>query len=125
MGTGAKILLVEDELFMVKALRRKLESEGFKVLTAKTGREGLEVAFGQHPDFILLDLIIPEMDGMAVLTKLREDEWGRDVPVVILTNLYSPEKVKEGNKLGVKDFLIKTDCSINDITKKIKESLNG
>jgi DNA-binding response OmpR family regulator len=117
------ILIVEDEPELSKALSDKLSEEGFSILEAKNGQEGLDIAKDKHPDLILLDILMPIMDGMTMLEMLREDESCKDIPVIFLTNLDDQEKVSEALKAGSFDYLIKTDWSLADIVKKIKNKL--
>ena len=118
-----KILVVEDEAILLQALSGKLTKEGYQVLEARDGRQGLEIALSVHPDLILLDIIMPVMDGMAMLKKLREDEWGKNVPVLILTNLSDNQKIDESLRQGVFDYLTKTNWSLDDLVKRIKVRL--
>lgn len=118
-----KILIVEDERTLSKALAFKLTSEGFRVLQARDGEEGLESALRNKPDLILLDIIMPKMDGLTMLNKLREDEWGKDMPIFMLTNLSNAEDVDRATKKGVYDYLIKSDWKLGEIIAKIKEEL--
>ena len=123
--SGKKILVVEDEPAIQRALLDKLEEDKFVVLQAKNGQEGLDMAKANHPDLILLDIIMPVMDGITMLKTLRDDEWGKDVPVMLLTNLSEEEKIAEAFGLGSFGYLIKTNWSLADVTKKIKEKLNS
>src|SRR6266498_6092249 len=82
-----KILVVEDEKLIVNVLSQKFKKEGFSVFSAIDGLEGYKVALEKHPDLILLDIIMPRMDGLKMLSKLRTDPWGKTVPVVVLTNV--------------------------------------
>lgn len=118
-----KILVVEDEPSLSKALQNKLSQEGFEFAEAKNGQIGLEKAMQERPDLILLDIIMPVMDGLTMLNKLREDEWGKKVPVIILTNLSDDEKVMEAVKQGSYDYLIKSNWSISEVIGKIREKL--
>lgn len=118
-----KILLIEDEVALLDALVLKLNSEGFSTLIAKNGEEGLEVALNNHPDLILLDIIMPKMDGITMLKKLRTDPWGHDVPVVILSNLTDADKNVNIVDSGVEAYLVKSDMPIADIVLKIKDVL--
>ncbi len=118
-----KILVVEDEASLLRALSDKLTREGFAALEAKNGAEGLEVAWREHPDLILLDIIMPVMDGMSMLYELRKDQWGKDVSVILLTNLSDANRVAEALRLGVFNFLVKSDWRLEDLVKKIKEIL--
>lgn len=119
------ILIVEDEQDLREALADKLTREAFTVLEAKNGKEGLDKALGEHPDLILLDIVMPEMDGMTVLRKLREDTWGKTVPVILLTNLSATEEsiIEEMVKYAPSHYLVKSDWKIKDVVEKIKETL--
>lgn len=121
-----KILIVEDELPLLHALRDKLTREGFSTLEAKNGVEGLEVALRDHPDLILLDVVMPKMDGMTMLKKLRaENEWGKTAKVIILTNLTSADgqRNRDITELEPAYYLVKTDWKIEDVVTKVKEEL--
>lgn len=118
-----KILVIEDEAPLLQVLIDKITSEGFSVLGAKNGEEGLELALKEHPDLILLDIIMPVMDGMSMLYELRKDPWGNSVPVILLTNLSDAERVAEALRLKVYDFLVKSDWKLEDLVKKVKEKL--
>ncbi len=118
-----KILIVEDETPLRNALRDKLIHEGYVVLEAKNGEEGLESALRDHPDLILLDIVMPRMDGMTVLGKLRQDAWGADVKVIILTNLSEVVKVSEVMARGSFSYLVKSDWKLEEVVIKVKEVL--
>lgn len=124
-----KILIVEDELPVRKALVEKFQSEGFETALAFDGEEGLEQADRLHPDLILLDLIMPKMDGMTMLKKLRaSSEWGKQVPVIILTNLSSDDdgRISDVAELLPTYYLVKTDWKLSDVVEKVKgRLLNG
>ena len=119
------ILITEDEKSLRSALHSKLINEGFNVLEAKDGEEGLSVSLKEHPNLILLDLLMPKMGGMDMLKKLREDVWGKTVPVIILTNLTSAdeERNKDITELEPTYYFIKTEKSMDEIVDKIKERL--
>lgn len=118
-----KILIVEDELPLLKVLTDKFTAEGFTVIQAKDGSEGLAVALKEHPDLILLDIIMPVMDGMTMLKKLREDNWGQNAPVVMLTNLSDSKNVSDAIASGIGDFLVKSDWTLEDLLTKVKSRL--
>ncbi len=118
-----KILIVEDEVALLQVLTEKLKKDNFEVLQARNGQEGLQQAFSLHPDLILLDIIMPVMDGMTMLAKLRIDEWGKSVPVIILTNLSNEQRVAESLQQGVYDYLVKSDWTLEDLVQKIKNRL--
>lgn len=118
------ILIVEDETAMLDAVAKKCVNEGFKVIKAKDGEEGFNAAVKEHPDLILLDIIMPKLDGMTLAKRVREgSDWGKYVPIILLTNLNDPESVSEAAKFGVYDFLVKTDWRLDDIIKLIKGKL--
>ncbi len=117
------ILLIEDEPAISRAMQDKLISEGFKVITAQNGEDGLAAAVKDHPDLILLDVIMPKMDGMTMLTKLRTDAWGKTAKVIFLTNLSEMEAVQKSTELGVFDFIVKSDWKLSDVVKKVREKL--
>ena len=117
------ILVVDDEELITGALAKKLTSAGYNVLIQRNGEDGLRVALEDHPDLILLDIVMPRMDGITFLDKLREDEWGNNVPVIILTNLERGEQVKKGEERGVYDYLVKTNYRLEEVVKKAKTLL--
>ncbi len=125
-----KILIVEDEEIMLKALVEKFSSEGFEVVKAIDGEEGLKKALHEKPDIILLDILLPKMDGMAVLKKLREDAWGKYAKVILLTNVSDAETVATGAEFGtgegeVYEYLVKTDWTLDEVVQKVKNRLKS
>lgn len=119
-----KILIVEDEQFISQTISNKFKISGFEVLNATDGFSGLKQAFDSHPDIILLDIVMPDMDGITMLKKLREDEWGKNIPVIMLTNLSDADKIAEVMTLGVTDFLVKANWELSDVVKLVSEKLN-
>lgn len=117
------ILIVDDEVSLRNALSDKLRHEGFIVLEAKNGEEGLDVALHNHPDLILLDIVMPVVDGITMLKNLRGDEWGRDVKVIMLTNLDGNGKVADAIVWGTQDYLVKSDWKLEDVVAKIRKRL--
>lgn len=120
-----KILIIEDEEPILEVLEAKFGLEKFETMRAKDGEEGLKMALEKKPDLILLDIIMPKMDGLTVLQKLSEDENGKKIPVIVLTNLSDDENVKNAVEKGNYDYLIKSDWRIEDVVKKVKEKLNA
>lgn len=118
-----KILVVDDEDVLRMALQDMLTKGGFEVFTAKDGEEGLNIAFEEKPDLIFIDLIMPIMDGMEMLHKLREDEWGKDAKVIILTNADDIGSLPKTAMEHKCDYLIKTDWQISDIVKMAKDKI--
>lgn len=121
--TTPKILIVDDEAPLAQILSDKFAAEGFAVQQAHDGEEGLRLALDWHPAIILLDIIMPKMDGMTMLHKLRAQEAGKKIPVILLTNLSDTEKVYDAMANGVFDFLVKANWSIEDIVKEVKAKL--
>ena len=120
------ILVVEDEKILVNTLEEKLLEEGFDVIKAYNGIDGFTLALSEHPNLILLDLLMPKMDGMSMLKELRKDDWGKTVPVIILTNLTAGDEERNKNitKLEPSYYFMKTEKSLEEIIEKIKEILN-
>jgi CheY-like chemotaxis protein len=117
------ILIAEDEIDLRSLLKNKLESEGFNVLEAENGKVGLEVAINQHPDMILLDIIMPVMDGLSMLKELKQNEQGRNIPVIILSNLSENEKIDDDVKKNICAYLIKSDWGPDAIVDLIRKKL--
>jgi PleD family two-component response regulator len=118
-----KILVIEDDNSIRKALKNKLLEEDFNVMEAVNGLQGLELALSRKPDLILLDIVMPLMDGLTVLKKLREDIWGRDAKVIILSNLSDAKSVETSMEQGVYNYLVKANWRIEDVMEKIRETL--
>jgi DNA-binding response OmpR family regulator len=119
----AKILIVEDDRFLRELIARKLRNEGYEVLEAVDGEEGLKKIKEEKPDLILLDLILPGIDGFEVLAKTKEDPNVAQIPVIILSNLGQREEIERGLKLGAIDYLIKAHFTPGEIIEKIKNIL--
>lgn len=121
------ILIVEDEPAMRLTLVDNLVSEGFNALQAGDGVEGLSVASMHHPDLILLDILMPRMDGLTMMQKLRaQDAWGKKVPIILLTNL-SPNEDKIMKRITEDEptyYLVKSNSPISDVLEKIRERLS-
>ena len=119
----AKILFIEDETALQKTLSAVMEQAGHTVVNAYDGEKGLELAQEAAPDLILLDLILPKMDGFSVLEKLKGDEKTKDIPVIVLTNLESVDDVEKVIGLGATTYLVKANYDLDDIAGKINEVL--
>jgi DNA-binding response OmpR family regulator len=118
-----KILIVEDDAILLSILADSLAQAGFEIIQAKDGKEGLAAALREHPDLILLDIIMPKMDGVTMLKKLRQDKKCLATPVILLTNLGYNKEVDEAMKHGASDFLVKANWKINDVVAKVSERL--
>jgi DNA-binding response OmpR family regulator len=118
-----KILIVEDEDSLAKVLAEQFEGDGFTVVTAKNGEEGIELALKEKPDVMVVDLIMPRMDGMTMLRKLKEDEVGKKIPAVILTNLNDVSSTADALSMGIYDYLVKTDWELPELVKFVKRKI--
>lgn len=119
-----KILVVEDEEALLEVLKDRLENEGFDVLVAKDGAAGLIMALEKKPDLILLDIIMPKLDGLSMLKQLRDYEAGKDIRVVFMTNVNDSKEVHEALQYGARDFMVKSDWAISDLVASIRNLLN-
>lgn len=120
-----KILIVEDDEAMQKAISEVFANQEFITLKANDGEEGLSMSLKEHPDLILLDILMPKMDGMIMLQKLRQDEWGKIAPVIILTNV-NPNTSSVINSVLENNpayYLVKSDMKLEGIVDKVKEVL--
>lgn len=120
---GPTVLIIEDDSLLLKMYKTKFESEGFNVISALDGEEGLNVAQGHSVDLILLDIMMPRLSGLDMLAKYRQDPKGKSVPVIILTNLTREEEMKRAKELGVKEFIVKADYTPSEVVRKIKDYL--
>ena len=118
-----KILIIEDEESLVKLLTTKLEKEGYDIQYAYNGKSGLKKVISWNPDLVLLDIVMPEMDGYEVLEILNEKK--NKIPVIIISNSGQPVEIEKTKKLGAIDYLIKTEFSPNDVLKKVENCLNN
>lgn len=117
------IAIIEDDQAISQMYRFKFEGEGFNVQTAENGKLGLALAESMKPDIILLDLMMPEMTGDEMLAKLRATDWGKDIKVIILTNVGEqeiPDKVKD---MGVSDVILKADMTPRQVADLVKKLL--
>lgn len=123
-GGAKRILVVDDEIYVLKALEGKFASEGFEVIAAQDGEEGLQKAIKEHPDLIIADIIMPKLDGISMLKKIREDSWGKDAKVIMLTNLNPEDKIiKDLTEAQPAFYLMKVDTRLEEIIEKAKEVL--
>lgn len=117
------ILVVEDSPLLRAVVRDTLEKGGFTVVEAENGQIGLDIAIKDHPDLIMLDLMMPVMDGMTMFKKLREDEWGAKVPVIMLTGT-EETKITSWTSGEQLDFLKKENWMMDEVIAKVKNRLN-
>lgn len=118
-----KILIVEDDKFLRELIARKLTNEGYEASEAVDGEEGIKKIKEEKPDLVLLDLILPGIDGFEVLSKMKEDSFLAQIPVVILSNLGQRDEVEKGLNLGAADFLIKAHFTPGEVIERVKRIL--
>ena len=123
MENKTKIFVVEDDEFLRTLIVKKFKSAGFLVATSAEGEGSLEKIKKEKPDLILLDIILPGMDGFEVMKLLKEDPNTKDIPVIFLTNLGQEEDLKKGMDLGAEDYLVKAYFTPDEIVKRIQRIL--
>lgn len=121
----AKIAIVEDDLVISQMYRMKFEAEGFDVQTAENGKLGVELCKKMHPDVLLLDIRMPEMNGDEALKIIRATDWGKNIPVLVLTNLGEEEAPKALQALGIHSYIVKADFTPRQVVERVKEVLAG
>jgi len=117
-----KILIIEDEKSMRKIMVEML-SEKYEVLEASDGVLGLSLAFEHKPAVILLDLLMPNMDGQEMLKLLRKDSWGKSVPVIVLSNEDDAKNIALAHEGGLTDYIIKSNVTLEELRKKVKVAI--
>jgi len=119
-----KILFIEDEPTLQKAINKFLENKGYETTSATDGELGIKMAKKILPDLILLDIILPKMNGFEVLKELKKDESTKNIPIIVLTNLEGSADVEKAISLGAKDYLVKANYELSEIAEKISKTLN-
>ena len=122
-GSMTKIAIIEDDATINQMYRMKFESDGFEVQVATNGRDGIAVVQKFRPDMILLDLGMPEMPGDEALKEIRSYDWGKNIPVIILTNLGQEEAPKELRALGIHSYIVKAELTPKEVVARVKEAL--
>jgi DNA-binding response OmpR family regulator len=118
-----KILIIEDDEFVRKLYREQLQHEGFDFVEAINGVEGVEKARSEHPDLILLDLMLPKMNGFDALVEIKDDKTTKNIPIFVLSNLGQQSDMQIALALGTEDYLIKSDHRLSEVVKRIKKRL--
>ncbi|MFH1522741.1 MAG: response regulator [Patescibacteria group bacterium] len=116
-----KILIIEDDPFLLSMYTTKFELENFNVISADDGKRGLKLALEEKPDIILLDILLPKMNGFEMLKILKSDKSAESIPVILLTNLSQKDEVEQGLNLGAVDYLIKAHFMPSEVVEKIKK----
>jgi DNA-binding response OmpR family regulator len=118
-----KVLIIEDEVTLMHLISNKLEKDGYQVMRASDGEEGFNKIKSEHPDLVLLDIIMPKMNGYEVLGRIKEE--GLNVPVIIISNSGQPVEIEKTQELGAVDYLIKTQFEPAEVSKKVKNYLEN
>ncbi len=118
-ASNKTVLLIEDDPMLTKMYQTKFESEGYKVLIALNGEEGLNTALLEDVGIIILDLLMPKLSGLDFLTKLRQEPKGKEIPVLVLTNLTQKEDQQKASDLGVKEYLVKSNLTPTQVLEKV------
>jgi DNA-binding response OmpR family regulator len=118
-----KIAIIEDDSVISQMYRMKFEADGFDVQLANNGKRGVALVEEMQPDIILLDLQMPEMDGAEALEIIRKNDWGKRIPVIILTNLGEEESPKQIRSLGIHSYIVKADLTPREVVGRVKEAL--
>lgn len=125
MGEPARVLLAEDDRFLRKAAETALKRQGFTVIPAVDGEEALRMARADTPDIVLLDLIMPKLQGFEVLRALKADPATAKIPVIILSNLGQESDVKQAMEAGAVGYFVKANLSLQDLVKRVGEVVGG
>ncbi len=118
-----KIAIIEDDSAISQMYRIKFEAEGFQVETAENGKLGFELLYKFRPDIVLMDLMMPEMNGDELLAKLRAEDWGKGLRVIVLTNMGEEEAPESLKALEVSAFIVKADMTPRQVAELVKEKL--
>ncbi len=119
-----KVLIIEDDEPILKLYETKLSKEGFDVSVARDGKEGIERAKNMKPEIIMLDLMMPIMNGFEAIKILKKDKDTKDIPVVFLSNYGEVSNITEGMNLGAEDYFIKAEHDPSDIIEIVKDVLD-
>ena len=119
-----KIAIIEDDPVISQMYRMKFEADGFDVQLANNGKIGVVLVEKFHPDIILMDLQMPEMNGVDALKVIRKNGWGKDIPTIILTNLGQEEAPKELNSMNIHSYIVKAELTPRQVVERVKEALH-
>lgn len=120
-----KVAIVEDDMSIAQMYRMKFESDGYQVQVAENGELGLQMIEEMRPDIILLDLMMPVMTGGEMLSKLRNTEWGKEIKVIILTNIGKEEAPRSILELDITNFIVKADMTPRQVAELVKQELSA
>jgi len=117
------VAIIEDDAVMLKNISKEIEEAGFKVITARDGKSGLDLVLKEKPDLVLLDITLPAIDGIMILKILRKDEWGKNAKVLILSNHDDSERIASTLEEGVTGYMVKSSWKMEDVVSYVKEEL--
>lgn len=123
--SGKKVLLVEDDPFLMKMYQDKFVIEGIDLDVAEDGKQGLEKALSGEYDLVILDLMIPQIPGLELLGRLRQDDKGQRLPVIVLTNLTDDSQKSQAKNYGVREYLVKAELTPSQLAEKVKSILTS
>lgn len=118
-----KILIIEDDLILLNLLKKRISKAGYDIITEKNGAAGLKKAETEIPDLILLDIVLPELNGLTILQKLKENKTTKSIPVIIISNSGEHVEIEKAKKLGITDYLIKVEFEPDEVLLKIRKIL--
>jgi CheY-like chemotaxis protein len=119
------ILAIDDDALLLGSVVEVLQNAGYTVLQAKNGKEGFDMALKHHPDLVLTDNLMPILNGVDMITGLRKDAWGRNVPAIIMTNMYTADMLNQSLQAGATDYVMKSDISLDKIVELVRSRLKG
>lgn len=120
------ILIIEDDNFLQGLEATKLKKEGYEILTASNSVEAFKhIDAKEKIDLILLDLLLPEVDGFMILEKIRENKDFLTIPVIVFSNLSEDKDIKRATKLGISQFMVKSNFTLDELSKKVKELIGA
>jgi DNA-binding response OmpR family regulator len=119
-----KIAIIEDDPVISQMYRMKFETDGFDVQLADNGKRGVALVEAYLPDIILLDVQMPEMDGAEALSIIRKADWGKNIPVIILTNMGEEESPRELRSLGIESYIVKASLTPRQVVQRVKDALH-
>ena len=120
-----RVLIIEDDIYISEMYRIKFESEKFKTIITNDGAKILEIIEKEKPNIILLDIVMPVMDGFDVLKVIKNSKKHKNIPVVMLTNLSQKESIERGFELGAESYIVKSHFTPSEVVKKVRDILDG
>ena len=117
------VLVIDDDELLLGSVVDALQAAGYNVLQAKNGKDGLDLALKEHPDLVLTDNLMPIVNGVDMVAGLRKDKWGKQVPAIIMTNMYTADMLNESLQAGVTDYVMKADLNLEKIVGLVRSRL--